>query len=177
MHAGDFNKLVTVLDYTDNAWTESKTIWASAEYVAKVIYSSLAAGAQGYKVTVRRYAEPTRHQALIIDGNHCMIAAIRCFSMYVELDAAIIAPKLYTLRRQNADVNTFYGTLAERYVAWTQQTPGAKSETGMLLVTPKAVELCAGDIVVGAAGRFSVRECHVADDYHNDYEIMKVGDA
>lgn len=177
MHAGEFNKLVAALDYTGNAWEERRTLWVSAEYVSKVIFSPLAAGAQGYKVTARRYAEPTQHQALRIDGNHCMITAVRRQLMYVEMDVAIIVPKQFTLRRQNADVGTFYGALAERFVSWTQQTPGAKSETGMLLVTPKPVTLRAGDIVVGAAGRFSVRECHVADDYHNDYEIIKVGDA
>jgi hypothetical protein len=177
MHAGDFNKLVTVLGYVDNAWEACRETWINVEYVSKVIFSPLAAGGQGYKVTARRYAEPTQHQALRIDGNHCMITAVRRQLMYVDIDVAIIVPKQFTLRRQNADIGTFYGALAERFVSWTQQTPGAKSETGMLLVTPKAVELRAGDIVVGAAGRFSVRECHVADDYHNDYEIIKVGDA
>lgn len=166
-----------MLSYINSAWVADRSVWAGAEYLSKVIFSPLATGAQGYKITALRFSEPTQHQALVVDGNHCMITAVRRFLMHVEMDVTIIMPHPFTLRRNNTDVSTFYGALAERYVAWMQQTPGAKSETGMLLVTPKAVELRAGDIVVGAAGRFSVRQCHVADEYRNDYEIVKVGDA
>lgn len=177
MQAGELSKKVSLLAYAGGAWAVSKSIWIAAEYASKVIYSALAAGSQGYKVTARRSAGVTQHMALMIDGNHCMITAMRAGLIYVEMDAAIVSPQLCTLRRKNADVRTFYGSLAERYVSWAQQNPNAGVETGMLLVTPKAEELRSGDIIAVGNSRYSVRECHVADQYHNDYEIAKVCDA
>lgn len=174
---GKLDTQITVMEYRNGAWTDSGMLWASVDYTAKVVYSSFAAGAEGYKLTVRANNLIKLDTALRVCGKHCMIAALRINSRYVEIDAAVVAPQRCTLRRQSTDVSTFEGVLAERYVRWTQETPNAKHETGLLLITPKVIELRPGDIIAAISGRFSVRECHMLEATHNAYEIMKTGDA
>jgi hypothetical protein len=177
VNPGKLDIKIDVLTYKDGRWTNLDSLWGSADYSAKVVYSSFAAGAEGYKLTVRANNLVKLDTALRVCGKHCMIAALRINSRYVEIDAAVVAPQRCTLRRQSTDVSTFEGVLAERYVRWTQETPNAKHETGLLLITPKMIELRPGDIIAAIGGRFSVRECHMLEATHNAYEIMKTGDA
>lgn len=177
VNPGNLDKRIYVMEYRDGEWKDSGILWANVEYTAKVVYSTFAAGAEGYKLKVRANNLVKLDSALRVCGKHCMIAALRVDSRYAEIDAAVVAPQKCILRRQNADVSAFVGVFAERYVRWTQETPNAKHETGLLLITPKVIELRPGDIIAAMSGRFSVRECHTLEVTHNAYEIFKTGDA
>lgn len=177
VNPGKLDTPIGVLAYKDGRWTGAGSLWGSAEYSIRVIYSSFAAATRGYKITVRKSALIGPDKALRVSGEHCLIASLVRHKHYDEIEAAAVDPQLCTLRRQSKDVSTFEGVLAERYVRWTQETPNAKHETGLLLVVPKEIELRPGDIIAAIGGRFSVRECHMLEATHNAYEIMKTGDA
>lgn len=177
VNPGKLDTPISVLAYKDGRWTDAGSLWGSAEYSIRVIYSSLAAAARGYKITVRKSALISPDKALRVSGEHCLIASLVRHKHYDEIEAAAVNPQLCTLRRQNESVSTFEAVLAERYVRWTQETPNAKHETGLLLVVPKEIELRPGDIIATDGGRYSVRECHTTERTHNAYEIFRGVDA
>ena len=58
---------------------------------------------------------------------------------------------------------------------YEQEDSFAKARRGLVLVTPKAVELKEGDLVTVTEGParalYNVRLCHVLDEYKNEYEM------
>lgn len=174
---GKLDTRISVMGYRNGAWEELGTLWGSAEYSARVIYASVAAATRGYKITVRKSALIRLDRALRVNGDHCLIASVVRHKQYDEIEAAAVTLQRCTLRRKNEDVGQFEAVLAEQYVNWTQATPNAKHETGMLLITPKEIVLRPGDIVAVDSVRYSVRACHMAEGTHNAYEIRTGVDA
>lgn len=174
---GKLDTRISVMGYRDGAWEELGTLWGSAEYSIRVIYSSIAAATQGYKITVRTSSLIRPDRALRVNGDHCLIASVVRHKQYDEIEAAAVTLQRCTLRRKNEDVGQFEAVLAEQYVNWTQATPYARHETGMLLIAPKEIILRSGDIVAVDSVRYSVRACHMAEGTHNAYEIRTGVDA
>ena len=174
---GKLDTRISVMGYRNGAWEELGTLWGSAEYSIRVIYSSIAAATQGYKITVRTSSLIRPDRALRLNGDHCLIASLARHKQYDEIEAAAVKLQRCTLRRQNADVFEFEAVLAEQYVNWTQATPYARHETGMLLIAPKEIILRSGDIVAVDSVRYSVRACHMVESTHNAYEVRMGVDA
>ena len=70
----------------------------------------------------------------------------------------------------------FPGVLTEKYLRHEQERPQSSTETVLVLVTPKVIELAAGSLVEAGGRDYEVRVCHTLDPHKNEYEIARKAD-
>lgn len=194
MNPGKLNKWIDVLKYTLSGYVKRRSIYCAYKYLPRVIYSKNASAVEGAEITIKK-CDINRHEALRINGRHYLIANIDDTDRaYLTLSAAAVKLTEFTGKRISAsigelnrpintevDIDKFWGVLNEKYINHEQQIPNAELESGLILTTPKAVLLQSGDTIIANMGdekvEYAVLIAHTADEFINDYEIVKVVDA
>lgn len=157
------------------------------------LFSSVGIGARGTEVLLRRQAL-SLHSALRWGEQHLFLTSIVPEGrLHLRLQTALVEPVTCLAVRTEDTVGegnrprtaetlrvTFPGVLAEKYARYEREVDHAENETRYVLVTPKAIQLRAGDLVTvqegPAKGGYHVAVCHVLDPYKNEYEIVWRGD-
>ncbi|HOR12289.1 MAG TPA: hypothetical protein PKX46_00075 [Clostridia bacterium] len=191
MNPGQLNKRLVILAFDKGAWETVNGCWAKIGRKERVIFSPYAAAAPGAKLIVRR-CNITLYNALRLGEQHYMLTSISEgeHSGYLEVLAAevkltqcsCVVPsyKMGVLNRPEptpSEDSMFPGVFSQKYVKWEQTQPNAELESGIILSTPKAVELHSGDVITAEGKQYAVRACYTLDEYRNDYEIVKGADA
>ena len=170
---------------TSFAWNSGISVWSKTESLEKRnFFSSVGMGVKSIKFSMRK-CNLSLHNALLWGERHCFITNIvEIDRKYFEVTVALIEPKQCSVTRTKVTKNelnrpvlcpdstiTFPGYLVEKYLGYKQETPHAVNETMYVLVTPKAIELEAGDLVNIDEETYNVRVLHTLDEFKNEYEI------
>lgn len=192
--AGRLDQPLEVLELRETAsgvweWVTLRRAWAQVEQTAKTnLFSKVGVGARDAAIVIRRQAL-TLHNALRWRGQHLFLTAITQRDRnHLDVGAALVGPVACTARSYTTRVGTgnrpekeeqppvtFPGILTEKYVRYEQEDTYAKARRGLVLVTPKAIELSEGALVTVTEGPakavYNVQARHVLDAYKNEYEM------
>lgn len=159
------------------------------------LFSAVGIGARGVEIIIRRRAI-TLHNAMVwtdfLTGRRQPLFLTDIAPqgrLHLKLQAAVVNPVTCTAERTSASVGsggrpvtaenaklTFPGVLTEKYARYEREETHAENDTSYVLVTPKPVELKAGDLVTVGDGPakavYNVTVCHVLDEWKNEYEIV-----
>lgn len=190
MNPGKLNKWIGILAYRDGEWLPQRHIYCACKYLPRVIYSPLAQARDGVEVKIRRTSIDKRFALLIEDRFHLIASVDYTDRAYLTLTAARVEPELIegerTVSRQGKlnrvenvqiSIEPFCGVISEKYLNHTQQLPNAVLESGLILTTPKKVELKSGDTLIRGCKKYSVLTAHTESEYMNDYELVRMEDA
>jgi hypothetical protein len=197
INPGELKERITVLEFIKNGnaytWGQISLICAKTEQLSgSNLFSQIGIGAKSYKFIIRKKNNLTLHNAFGWKGKHCFLTdIIEIDRMYYEVAAALIEPRTCSIERTGEPVLnelnrpfysedttvTFPGCLTEKYLGHTQGKPMAFTETKLVLVTPKVIELTVGELVTIGNTAYEVLIPHILDDYKNEYEIMAKEDA
>ena len=193
---GEMNEQVTILGLQKAdfvySWVDKTQIWAKADAEAtKNLFSEVGNGAKSVKFTVWKQ-DFTLHNAFRWNGDFCFLTDITEIDhMYYEVTAAMIEPKTCIQlqgdgqqddfrRPEESDpkpVLTFPACLVEKYHGFQKLNPQSQVVTTYVLVTPKEVALVSGDLLKIDGLIYSVQIVHDIENYKNEYEIGRVGEA
>ena len=167
-------------------WEKSCDIWASCEQSDKPnLFSKVGIGARSVSFVIRKRSL-SLHDAVLWRSKHCFLTSITDDGkMALKVVAALVKPVSCFAWRSVKTRNeygtpeylpqllcSFTGFLTEKYQGFSQQEPQGVGEHRMVLTTPKAVLLKAGDTVkAGTQDSYTVRVCYLADEFKNEYEI------
>ncbi len=197
MNAGKLKEKISILTLNQNedtyVWTPTISLWAKVEQLRRGnLFSKVGVGVKTIKFTIRDIGNLTLHNAISWQGKHCFIIDINTIdSRYYEVIAALIDPKTCRVERTGNpkfdDLNRPYyeetstiifpGCLIPKKQDYIQGKPMAVSEIRYLLITHKAIELRAGDLVTIENATFTVATSQTLNEYSNEYEIIAKGDA
>jgi hypothetical protein len=197
MNIGEFKDKVSVLSLkqTGNnyAWEQLSDVWSKTErLISNNLFSKAGINARSIRFTIRKKSNLTLHNAFIWRDMHCFLTDMVCIDgMYYEVTAVLIEPWICTVERTgratldelnrpaygNIVMLTFPGCLIEKYLGYTQGEPMASTEARYMLITPKVIDLVAGEIVKINDKAYTVIVPHTIDDYKNEYEIIVKEDA
>lgn len=193
--AGQLNETVQIITLREEpggvwTWRTVRRAYASIELsTARSLFSEVGIGARAAELVLRRQ-DLTLHDALLWGGQHLFLTAIvpegRTF---LRVQAALVQPVAClavrtksTLGAGNRPVSAeamrvhFPGVLTEKYVRYEREETHAETETAYVLVTPKQIELEAGDLVTvqdgPAKAQYNVTAVHVLDPFKNEYEMV-----
>lgn len=194
MDAGRLDQLVRVLECRETepgtwAWEPVRKAWAQVTPGVKSnLFSSVGIGARGAELVLRR--QPlTLHQALLWGDQHLFLTAILPMGRgHLQASAALVEPVTCRAERWQAGMGegnrpsrtplepvTFPGVLTDKYQGYSRTDTHAQVQSGLVLVTPKAVRLREGDLVTvtggPAAAVYNVQAGHLLDQYKNEYEM------
>ena len=192
--AGALSERLEVLELRETSsgvweWVPVRRAWAQVAQTAKTnLFSKVGVGARDAAVVLRR--QPlTLHQALRWKGKHLFLTAITCRDRnHMDVAAALVDTvevlcQRYTTvlgpdnrpEKQALPELVFPGVVTERYVRYAPEETYAKAKCGLVLVTPKVIQLKEGDLVTlrtgPVAAQYNVQTRHVLDEYKNEYEI------
>ena len=192
--AGRLNQPLEVLELRETAtgvweWVTLRRAWAQVEQTAKTnLFSKVGVGARDAAIVIRRQVL-TLHNALRWRGQSLFLTSITDRDRnHLDVAAALVEPvectaQSYTTRMgagnrpEKAELPpvTFPGILTEKYVRYEQEDTYAKARRGLVLVTPKAIELSEGALVTVTEGPakavYNVQVRHVLDMHKNEYEM------
>ena len=181
--AGRLDQLLEVLELRETSsgvweWVPVRRAWAQVAQTAKTnLFSKVGVGARDAAVVLRR--QPlTLHQALRWKGQHLFLTAITCRDRnHMDVAAALVDTVEVLCQRYTTVLgpDNRPGVVTERYVRYAPEETYAKAKCGLVLVTPKVIQLKEGDLVTlrtgQAAALYNVQTRHVLDEYKNEYEI------
>lgn len=188
--AGKLRERLEVLELRETQagaweWVSEGRTWGQVTLSDKRnLFSTVGIGARDAQLVLRRRPLTLGH-ALRWGGQHLFLTAIRPRGRgYLDVSAALVEPVGCVGRpvdagmgrgnrpdRQEKEPVRFPGVLTEKYLGYTRQETHAVNDTGLVLVTPKAILLKAGDLVDTGAETYNVRVVHTLDPWKNEYEI------
>lgn len=201
-----FDKKAELLALTETfpglfEWTATGSLWVNFERTVKTnLFSKVGIGARNIEFRLRKQSGITLHNALRVDGRFYFLTAITEVDQVIMLvSAADIQPVDCALIRNTeregpnkssveelVEAFRYPGILTEKYLRFAQEEPMARTETMMVLVTPKPILMDSGDLVaIGEPPgegdedfriRYAVQVCHMLDEYKNEYEIYRKDD-
>lgn len=197
MNAGKLKEKISILTLSQNedtyAWTSTISLWTKVEQLRRGNqFSKVGVGVKTIKFIIRNSNNISLHNAIRWQGRHGFIIDINTIDLrYHEVTVALIEPKtcrvertgnpkLNDLNRPYYEENStiiFPGCLIPKKQDYIQGKPMAVSETRYLLITHKAIELRAGDLVTIENATFTVATSQTLNEYSNEYEIVAKGDA
>lgn len=192
MNPAELNKKISILAISQiensYSWEQIAKVWAKEERLtSNNLFSRVGIGAKSIKFIIRKKENLSLHNAFRCNGMHCFLTDIVSIDrMYDEVTAAIIEPRLCSVRRtgkpvlnelnrpvHSNDVTiTFPACLTEKYVGYTQEKPIGVKETKYVLITPKQIILKVGEIVTIGESDYTMIIPHVLDEYKNEFEII-----
>ena len=198
VNARTFRHRVEVLELKETAsgfaWVSAGTRAAAVQQDSKRnLFSSVGLGRPTIRFTMRRCGL-TLHQALRLHGMHCFLTEITPITgdrHFMTVTAALVEPvPCSVIRRvrvrdpvllrptlEEERTVGFPACLTEKYVKFDAGIPNSVTEQCYVLVTPKAVQLRAGELVHVRDEPWRVQTHHELDDYKNEYEIVREEDA
>lgn len=192
--AGRLNQHLEVLELRETAagvweWVPVRRAWAQVEQTTKTnLFSKVGVGARDAAIVIRRQAL-TLHNALRWRGQHLFLTAITQRDRnHLDVAAALVDTVEVLCQRYTTVLAAdnrpekkplpeliFPGVVTERYVRYAPEETYAKAQWGLVLVTPKVIQLEEGDLVTirtgPAAALYNVQTRHVLDGHKNEYEI------
>ena len=173
-------------------WLPFHDTWGTFELKqARNIFSAVALGARTVEITLRR--QPVSLDNSIFRGERQLyITQIddTANPHFTTVEAALIDPVSCVAEVESFKKNglnrlvsdgikkiTFPAWLTEKYLGRTQAEPQVVLDTMFVLITPKAIELAAGDIVTVEGKTYTVFIAHMLDDHKNEYEISRKDEA
>ncbi|WP_130869189.1 hypothetical protein [Intestinimonas massiliensis (ex Afouda et al. 2020)] len=192
--AGRLDQPLEVLELRETAtgiweWVTLRRAWAQVEQTAKTnLFSKVGVGARDAAIVIRRQ-KLTLHNALRWRGQHLFLTSITHRDRnHLDVGAALVEPVVCTAQSYTTRVGTgnrpekaeqppvtFPGILTEKYVRYEQEDTYAKARRGLVLVTPKVIELSEGALVTVTEGPakavYNVQARHVLDPYKHEYEM------
>lgn len=196
MRAGELSERVSVLELTNAgaewSWTSGADVWAKAEPSSKTnLFSSVGIGAKTVNFTVRKRLL-TLHNAMRWRGQHCFLTDVTETPdrRFLEVTAALVPSSTCSVERtttnydeRNRPVETltetvsFPAVLTEKNVSTVATEPMTAVEITYVLVTPTAITLEAGEEVINGGYKYTVTLSHVLDEFKNEYEVVRTGEA
>lgn len=195
MNPGELVDRVKVMRYTRDeggnyAWVHAKSIWAKAELTAKTsIYAKFGQSAGQVLFTARKRAYALGDMLYWDGGMHYVIGIRPINRMYVTLDTARVSVRTCTAKPVRVTYNalnrpvytdapmyTLQVIAAERYYGSSQDTPQTTTRRTLVLVTPKDIDLKAGDLIEFDDADYVIRVRHDLDDIKREYEIERKDD-
>lgn len=186
------NTLRLSLSGTAYSWVADQAIRAAVEQTDRTnIFSNISMGAVSTKFVIWNEIALTMHNAILHNNLHYMITGIKPVGRKLEIAAAQLTPRTFqlygatlTLDKYNrpsygtsAVQKTFPAYLAEQYIRAVDQSPQTLRDEMYNLITPKAIDLAVGDVVVSGSVSYAVRARHMLDEYKNEYEVAAKEDA
>lgn len=196
MFVGRLNSRIEILGYEFQGnkyfWEAEKSVWANVTEDQKInIFSNVAKSGFSTVFTVRTQGV-TPGRAIMWQDRHYIIAGIREIDkLYTEISTVCLP--VYDCTRYIPDPDTasdeynrlqtlsipdfqFQGCIAEKYLGNEISQPHTIDETQYVLLTPKAVVLNRGELVLIGEDFYIVEICHMLDTVKNEYEISRRGD-
>ncbi|PKM71514.1 MAG: hypothetical protein CVU91_13405 [Firmicutes bacterium HGW-Firmicutes-16] len=173
-------------------WLPYHETWGTYELKqARNIFSAVALGARTVEITLRR--QPISLDNSIFRGERQLfITQIddTATPHFTTLTTALIDPVNCSVEQETFKKNdlnrlisdgikktTFPAWMTEKYLGRTQAEPQVVLDTMYVLITPKVVELEAGDLVTVEEKTYKVYIAHTLDDHKNEYEIARKDEA
>lgn len=198
VNARTFRHRVEVLELKETAsgfaWVPAGTRAAAVQQDSKRnLFSSVGLGRPTIRFTMRRCGL-TLHQALRLHGMHCFLTEIAPMAddrHFMTVTAALVEPVPCSVTRrervrdpvllrptlEQEKIVAFPACLTEKYVKFDPGIPNSVTEQCYVLVTPKAVQLRAGELVHVRDEPWRVQIGHELDEYKNEYEVVREEDA
>jgi len=199
MNAGEFRWRIDILEFVkvkrnEYAWLAKETVWAKMEQQAtRSIYSKQGVTSKSVRFTVNSTPGITLHNAIALappETGHFFLADIdRETPGFDVLSAAVAEPvtcRVERTRTVKGEKNrpedkkltplTFPGYLTEKYLRQMQDEPMSYSEARYVLITPKAIEIGANELVKIGNVFYEAVIPHTLDPYKNEYEILRRSD-
>lgn len=164
---------VLELGKEDNAytWDPVRVTWAKTALTnRRNNYSVHGIGATGVTFILRR--QPlTLNSAIRWRGQHCFITSILPMDYgHLTVEAALVVLSQCLNPRTG---ETFPAVMTERYVRHEQLEPMAVNTHQRVLVTPKAVQLAPGRLVVVDGAEWPIITPYELDPNKNEYELER----
>lgn len=173
-------------------WKAVKTTWAHAHKTGRRnLFSSIGAGREEYAFTLRR--QPlTLCQALRWRGQFCFLSDLQFVGRaHLEVKTALVEPSPCSVQRtcvstdnclnrpqvQEERTVCFPAILTEKYQKIERADWQTVTETGYVLVAPKAIALVTGEVVTVDSQPYVVCAAHTQDSCKNEYELVRRKDA
>lgn len=170
--------LALSLDGGGYQWAVNSSSRAHVEWTGRSsIYSALGLSSRGIKLTLRNRSGLTLHHAIrLSDGTHIFLNRITpCDNrVYMEVEGAVVqVSKLDTVPKDGEPKVTFPAVVTQKYARHENEGPYATNDVGLVLVTPKVINLTAGYLVVMEGQYYEILTAHRLDPYKNEFEIRR----
>lgn len=152
-------------------WEAVRRTWGNVALTErKNVYSVHGIGSPGVEIILRR--QPIGlDSALRWRGQHCLITGIRPRGrLYLTVQAALVE---LSACEDPRDGTRFPAVMTERYLGHEQQEPMAIDLHRRVLVTPKAVKLSPGPLVLVEGVEWPIITPYELDPHKNEYEIQR----
>lgn len=178
-------------------WAVTRLVWGLVELSDRTnLFSRVGIGARDATITLRD-TDLSCFNAIRWAGRHLFLTSITREGGFITAKAADVCPSFWTAttfrtgvdsargnrpKREQLPAIHFSGILTEKYLGHKppEDLGHAVSETRYVLVTPKAVQMTPGDLVMtresGISGVYVVETLHCLDAYKNEFEIYRKGD-
>lgn len=173
-------------------WLPFHETWGEVELkTARNIFSSVAMGARTVEIKLRK--QPlTLDNVILRSDRYLYITEINDTEdrHFMTVTTAQLDPVICTAKKETFTKNalnrivssgvktlTFPAWLTEKYVGRTQADPQVVLDTMYVLITPKAIELDAGELVMVGGKTYAVWAAHTLDEHKNEYEIARKDEA
>ncbi len=190
--AGDLDQRLEVLELRETGpgtgvweWVSVRKTWGQVTPQDKRnLFSTAGIGARDAALVLRKQSL-TLDNALRCGGQHLFLTTILPRGRgHLDVGAALVALTACVGRpvtagmgagnrpdRQEGPPIRFPGVLTEKYMGYTREDTHAVNASDLVLVTPKAIVLSAGDLVDARGETWNVRVVHTLDPHKNEYEI------
>lgn len=194
MNPGELKERLIIQSLVQNGnlytWigSDNSKLWTKKEVEdKKCVYSSLGQAADLTTRFIIRYNKNiTKHNSIIHNGNHYVIASILDIGnkhCYLEVKTAQVTPIMCELRRYSGQLDvlnrpikepstvmTFPAYVTEKHIKYNAEYYANVAEM-YILITPKIVQPNLGDLVVINNIKYNIQAAHLMDVYRNEYEI------
>ena len=152
-------------------WQTVRRTWGSVKLAERRnVYSVHGIGSPGVEIVLRRQPIDL-DSAIRWRGQHCLITAIRPLGrLYLTVQAALVE---LSACEDPRDGTRFPAVITERYLGHEQQEPMAVNIHRRVLVTPKAVKLSPGPLVLVEGVEWPIVTPYELDPHKNEYEIQR----
>lgn len=175
------------------AWAFEKKIWADVTLDGKKnLFSQVGIGARNAIFVIRNLNKISLNHAIKYKNKYYFITLIENIDdHYKKITAAemlVVDCKHtsieYRLNEYNRPVEnkkdtiSFQCCITEKYIQYTETPVSANTETMLVAITPKVIDLNVGDAVevldesTVKNGFYIVQKVHKLDEYKNEYEVL-----
>ena len=190
-------KRVSILEFIKNdnsyIWLEKCKLWADILIDGKKnLFSQVGIGARNAIFVIRYNDSITLFDAIKYQNKHYLITQIddleKKYRKITAAEALLANCKFkgveYLKDKYNRPIAqelpciSFEACFTEKYVGYTETPVSANTETILVAITPKIIDLNVGDaieVLDGSTvknGFYIVQKVHKLDEYKNEYEVL-----
>lgn len=190
-------KRVSILEFIKNdnsyIWVEKCKLWADILIDGKKnLFSQVGIGARNAIFVITHNDSITMFDAIKYQNKHYLITQIddleKKYKKITAAEALLANCKFqgveYTKDKYNRPIAqelpciSFEACFTEKYVGYTETPVSANTETILVAITPKIIDLNVGDAIevldesTVKNGFYIVQKVHKLDEYKNEYEVL-----